>query len=94
MSRLFWGNSLADFKEFWRFFSVISVYHIHSVTDTHTTFRARGRKPGDSFRTITLSNEELIRRFLMHVLSSGCSESPLLWLSEQPHEIKKSEAYF
>lgn len=37
----------------------ISNSRIISVTDTHTTFTARGRKPGDPRRTITLSNEEL-----------------------------------
>ena len=30
MSRLLWGNSLAAFREFWRFFSVNSVYHKQS----------------------------------------------------------------
>ena len=45
MSRLFWGNSLADFKEFWRFFSVISVYHIHirlSAKDASNLISYRG----------------------------------------------------
>ena len=49
----------------------ISNSRIISVTDTHTTFSARGRNPGDSRRTITLRNEEFIRRFLMHVLPTG-----------------------
>lgn len=49
----------------------ISNSRIISVTDTHTTFTARGRKPGDPRRTISLSNEEFIRRFLMHVLPTG-----------------------
>ena len=49
----------------------ISNSRIISVMDTHTTFSARGRKPGDSRRTITLGNEEFIRRFLMHVLPTG-----------------------
>lgn len=49
----------------------ISNSRIISVTDTHTTFSSRGRKPGDSRRTITFSNEEFIRRFLMHVLPTG-----------------------
>ena len=49
----------------------ISNSRILSVTDTHTTFRARGRKSGDPHRVITLDNEEFIRRFLMHVLPTG-----------------------
>ena len=32
---------------------------------------ARGKKPGEPRRKITLSNEEFIRRFLMHVLPAG-----------------------
>ena len=42
-----------------------------TVNDTETTFSARGRKPGDPRRTVTLTNVEFIRRFLMHVLPSG-----------------------
>ena len=49
----------------------ISNSRILSVTDTETTFSARGKKPGDPKRTITLSNEEFIRRYLMHVLPCG-----------------------
>ena len=49
----------------------ISNSRIISVNDTETTFSARGRKPGDPRRTVTLTNVEFIRRFLMHVLPSG-----------------------
>ena len=35
------------------------------------SFSARGKKPGDPRRTIVLSHQEFIRRFLMHVLPSG-----------------------
>lgn len=49
----------------------ISNSRIISITDTHTTFSARGRKPGDPRRQITLDNGEFIRRYLMHVLPSG-----------------------
>lgn len=49
----------------------ISNNRILSVTPTHTTFSARGKKSGDPKRTITLENEEFIRRFLMHVLPCG-----------------------
>ena len=49
----------------------ISNSRILSVTQTESTFSARGKKPGDPKREITLSNTEFIRRFLMHVLPSG-----------------------
>lgn len=49
----------------------VSNSRILSVSDTETTFTARGKKPGDPRRAITLSNEEFIRRYLMHVLPSG-----------------------
>ena len=49
----------------------ISNNRILSVSKTHTTFSARGRKPGEPRRTITLENTEFIRRFLMHVLPKG-----------------------
>lgn len=49
----------------------ISNSRILSVTETETAFSARGRRPGEPKRTITLPNTEFIRRFLMHVLPSG-----------------------
>lgn len=49
----------------------ISNSRILSVTETEVTFSARGKKPGDPKRQITLSHEEFIRRFLMHVLPTG-----------------------
>lgn len=49
----------------------ISNSRILSVTQTETTFSARGIKPGDPTRELTLANTEFIRRFLMHVLPSG-----------------------
>lgn len=49
----------------------ISNSRILSVTESETTFSARGRKPGESKREITLDNKEFIRRFLMHVLPCG-----------------------
>jgi len=44
---------------------------ILEITNTHTTFSARAKKPGDPRRIITLKNTEFIRRFLMHVLPFG-----------------------
>ena len=49
----------------------ISNSRILSVSETHTTFSARGREPGEPRREITLKNTEFIRRFLMHVLPKG-----------------------
>ena len=49
----------------------ISNSRILSVTEKETTFSARGKKPGDPRRTVTLSNVEFIRRYLMHVLPPG-----------------------
>lgn len=49
----------------------ISNSRILSVTENETTFSARGKKPGEPKRKITLENREFIRRFLMHVLPRG-----------------------
>lgn len=37
----------------------------------HTTFSARGKKPGEPRRILTLENTGFIRCYLMHVLPSG-----------------------
>ena len=49
----------------------ISNSRIISVSDTHVVFSARALKKGAPRRTITMTNTEFIRRFLMHVLPSG-----------------------
>ena len=49
----------------------ISNSRILSVSETETSFTARGQTPSDPKRRITLKNEEFIRRYLMHVLPSG-----------------------
>ena len=49
----------------------ISNSRILAVAPDTVTFSARGRKPGDPRRCITLQNTEFIRRYLMHVLPSG-----------------------
>lgn len=49
----------------------ISNSRILSVNNAEVSFSARGKKPGDPRRTITITNEEFIHRFLMHVLPSG-----------------------
>lgn len=49
----------------------ISNSRILSVSDDTVTFSARGKKPGDPKRLISLEHTEFIRRYLMHVLPSG-----------------------
>ena len=49
----------------------ISNSRILSVREQNVTFSARGKRPGDPRRNITLDNTEFIRRYLMHVLPSG-----------------------
>lgn len=49
----------------------ISNSRILYVSETEAVFSARGKKPGDPKRQITVSNQEFIRRFLLHVLPSG-----------------------
>lgn len=49
----------------------VSDSRILSVSDTETTFSARGKRPGEPRRAVTLKNTEFIRRFLLHVLPPG-----------------------
>ena len=49
----------------------ISNSRILDVDEQETTFSARGKRPGNPRRTITLENTEFIRRYLMHVLPPG-----------------------
>lgn len=49
----------------------ISNSRIRSVTQNQITFSARGKKPEEPKRQITLDSTEFIRRFLMHVLPHG-----------------------
>lgn len=49
----------------------ISNSRILSLTEKEVTFSARGKKPGEPKRQITLEHTEFIRRFLMHVLPPG-----------------------
>ena len=44
---------------------------ILALTEDKVTFSARGKKTGDPRRRITLTQTEFIRRYLMHVLSTG-----------------------
>ena len=49
----------------------ISNSRILSVSEDTVTFSARGKKPDEPKRQITLAHTEFIRRYLMHVLPSG-----------------------
>lgn len=49
----------------------ISNSRILSLTEDTVTFSARGKKPGDPKRLVTLEHTEFIRRYLMHVLPPG-----------------------
>ena len=49
----------------------ISNSRILSVSENAVTFSARGKKPDEPKRQITLAHTEFIRRYLMHVLPSG-----------------------
>lgn len=49
----------------------VSSSRILSVSDDMVTFSARGKKPSDPKRLISLEHIEFIRRYLMHVLPSG-----------------------
>lgn len=54
----------------------ISNGRIISATEDEVTFSARGKKPGDPKREITLKHAEFIRRYLMPVLPSGFQKIP------------------
>ena len=49
----------------------ISNSRILELTEDEVTFSARGIKPGDPKRQITLKHTEFIHRYLMHVLPAG-----------------------
>ena len=49
----------------------ISNSRILDLDGENVTFSARGKKPGDPKRQITLTYTEFIRRYLMHVLPAG-----------------------
>jgi hypothetical protein len=49
----------------------ISNHRIVDVTDTHVTFRWKDYAHHNKRRTMTLSQEEFLRRFLEHVLPKG-----------------------
>lgn len=73
----------------------ISNSRILSVTENEVTFSARGKKPGEPKRQITLEHTEFINPPIPDArTSTRFPEDPLLWFSEQPDEEKKSETHF
>ena len=73
----------------------ISNSRILSVTENEVTFSARGKKPGEPKRQITLEHTEFINPPIPDArASTRFPEYTLLWFSEQPDEEKKSETHF
>ena len=64
------GNAI---EYLWRYTHKIAISNsrILALTENTVTFSARGKKPGEPKRQVTLAHTEFIRRFLMHVLPSG-----------------------
>lgn len=72
----------------------ISNSRILSVTQTQTTFSARGKKPEEPRRELTITNEEFIRRFLMHVLPPGFQKVRYYGFLSNRTKKKKLELIF
>lgn len=72
----------------------ISNSRIQTVNDTTATFSARGKRHGESRRSITLQNEEFIRRFLLHVLPSGFQKIRYYGFLNNRTKKKKLELIF
>lgn len=72
----------------------ISNSRILSITDTHVTFSARGKKPKDPKRQITLTHVEFIRRYLMHVLPEGLQKIRYYGLLSNRRKAKNLQRIF
>lgn len=72
----------------------ISNSRILSASESQTTFSARGKLPGEPKRTITLSNEEFIHRFLLHVLPAGFQKIRYYGFLNNRTKKKKLELIF
>lgn len=72
----------------------ISNSRILSVNEAQTAFSARGKLPGEPKRTITLNNEEFIRRFLLHVLPRGFQKIRYYGFLNNRTKKKKLELIF
>lgn len=64
------GNAIEYLGRYTHRIAISNSRILAAAPDT-VTFSARGRKPGDPRRCITLQNTEFIRRYLMHVLPPG-----------------------
>lgn len=72
----------------------ISNSRILSVSDNTVTFSARGKKPGDPKRQITLDHTEFIRRYLMHVLPSGFQKIRYYGFLNNRHKTRNLKLIF
>ena len=72
----------------------ISNSRILSVSDDTVTFSARGKKPGDPKRQITLDHTEFIRRYLMHVLPSGFQKIRYYGFLNNRHKTRNLKLIF
>lgn len=72
----------------------ISNSRILSVSDSKTIFSARGKHPNEPKRNITVTNEEFIRRFLLHVLPSGFQKIRYYGFLNNRTKKKKLELIF
>lgn len=72
----------------------ISNNRILSVSNDTVTFSARGKKPGDPKRQITLDHTEFIRRYLMHVLPSGFQKIRYYGFLNNRHKTRNLKLIF
>jgi hypothetical protein len=63
----------------------ISNHRLLTVTDNEVAFGWKDYAHGSKQRTMTLSQEEFLRRFLQHVLPRGFPRHPLLRMDGQPY---------
>jgi Putative transposase len=64
-----------DYVERYTHRVAISNNRLLDIEDGHVTFRWKDYRDGDTQKTMTLTTEEFIRRFLLHVLPPGYSVS-------------------
>lgn len=72
----------------------ISNSRILSVDEQQVDFSARSRTPGGPRRTVTLTNVEFIRRYLMHVLPSGFLKIRYYGFLNNRYKTKKLKLIF
>ena len=62
---------MLDYLDRYTHHAAISNHRIIDVSNGKVAFRYRDRKDGDTLKVITVSVEEFIRRFMLHVLPDG-----------------------